>query len=94
MHRRTFLGFTLGAASVAVLAVSTKLHATETVADAVDIKTAGTHTAEAKVASGELPPDEVSSQWGWRRRRWGWRRRYWRPRYVYRRRYFRRRWGW
>jgi hypothetical protein len=101
MHRRSFLGFALGAAGVAIMAASTR------VASAAALpteETQGTPTNTTQQEAGVLheQPDEVGAQWrrrwGWRRRRW--RRRWWGPRFYrrrrwgYRRRYWRRRWAW
>lgn len=99
MHRRSFLGYSLGAVAVAVVAGSTK-RAIAATAPADDTGATPTNTVEAEGEAARLQPDEVSAQWrrwGWRRRRWGWRRRWWGPRFYrrrWRRRYWRRRWAW
>ena len=98
MHRRTFMGYVLGAAGVAVMAATSKLAAAApaSVEDASSMPSKTTPDAE----TARLPSDEVGAQWrrwGWRRRRFGWRRRWWGPRFYrrrWRRRYWRRRWAW
>lgn len=81
MHRRSFLGYALGAVGVAVITTSTKL-AIAAPASAEDAGAPAKDAAQVEGQASGLQRDEVGAQW---RRRWGWRRR---------RRYWRRRWAW